>query len=149
MNVYFKILLCTIFLYNCGICSGVHQCWFCMSETCNDPFNSGAAVNMTCSSQSQYSNLHGEANKHAFLQSNGSDFVCLKAVAKNGTGTVGTIRSCISRNLNYCQELKKSGLTVQHCSTCDGDLCNSAIEWKSSFSVAVAVTLTLLCFFLH
>ncbi|CAG9862471.1 unnamed protein product, partial [Phyllotreta striolata] len=150
MNVYFKILLCTIFLYNCGICSGVHQCWFCMSEKCNDPFNSSVAVNLTCSSQRQYSNLHGEGNnKHAFLKSNGSDYVCMKAVSKNGTGSESTIRACVTRNIDHCQQMKDySGLTVKYCSTCDGDLCNSAIEWKSSFSVAVAVILTLLCFFL-
>ncbi|CAG9862473.1 unnamed protein product [Phyllotreta striolata] len=156
MGHYAKILFCTILLYSYAA-SKVSKCYYCLlSDKCNDPFNSTFATVLNCSNPSTYKTLSMDNNNgfngnRQLLQrlDQNDDYVCVKYVIKNSAQVadgVVTDRRCMQRysssNVAACDQVKQAmgtSSTLMSCSTCDNDLCNSAIRWNSLSSLTAAV----------
>ncbi|XP_055709727.1 protein quiver-like [Phlebotomus papatasi] len=118
-----KILLVTVLLIFCVAQVTSTICYNCdsqTSESCRDPPNTNIIPYFEC----------------------GPNTKCGKVIA-HGNGRSVLLRAC-AYNYETCSEIAQiPGITIEHCSFCYTDLCNSSVKLSGGFFAILPVIVSI------
>ncbi|XP_018562236.1 uncharacterized protein LOC108904244 [Anoplophora glabripennis] len=151
------------------------QCYACHGEYCNDPFNKDRATIMSCSNSAtlvngrsvadsgslangdfkfeKWDSLEAKLNKIFRGLFGTTEYVCAKSLYFNTVHQTNmTIRSCMPKNLKgmdtctYLSNIISGYGKVRTCSFCDTNICNSAINLRTSVLAVLAISILKIIF---